>query len=68
MEYILADRKKAGEWGYSELGHVVRGNLICLNEKEVMNNEAMTGTLADRAEKLGGRVSSLSETKILLNQ
>lgn len=67
MEYIIADRKKAKDWGFSEIGHSVRGNLICLNEKEVMNSQAMKGSLPERAELLGGCLSSVTEAKMIMN-
>ncbi len=68
MEYIVADREKAKDWGFSETGHAVRGNLICLNEKEVINNPVMRGSLAERAELLGGCISSITEAKMIMNK
>lgn len=67
MKYIVADIKKAKDWGFQELGHIVNGKSICLNEKEVMNNPAMQGTLEERADDLGGVVSSASEAKQIMN-
>lgn len=67
MEYIIADRNKARNWGFSENGHIVRGTFICLNEKEVMNSQAMSGTLEERAKELGGLVSSVTEAKMIMN-
>lgn len=67
MQYILADIKKAKDWGFSEIGHAVRESFICLNEKEVMNNEALQGDLAERADTLGGYVASASEAKLMMN-
>jgi hypothetical protein len=67
MEYIIADREKARNWGFSEVGHIVRGNLICLNEKEIMNSLSLEGSLKERAEQLGGWVTSMSEAKMVMN-
>lgn len=67
MEYIIADLKKAQDWGFSKIGHITKGNLICLNEKEVMYNQALNGDLAERAEMLGSTVSSASEAKMIMN-
>lgn len=67
MNYIVADIRKAKDLGFQELGHIVKGKLICLNEKEVMNNPAMQGTLEDRADVLGSVVSSASEAKQIMN-
>lgn len=67
MQYIIADLKKAIDWGFLELSHLIKGNKICLNEKEVINNQAMSGTLAERAEILGGSVLTATETKQIIN-
>lgn len=67
MQYVIANLKKAKDWGFSEIGHNVRESFICLNEKEVMNNEALKGDLAERAETLGGYVASVSEAKLIMN-
>lgn len=67
MEYIIANREKAKDWGFSEIGHTVSGDLICLNEKEVINNPSLNGSLAERAELLGGRISSITEAKMIMN-
>lgn len=67
MEYIIANREKAKDWGFSEIGHTVSGNLICLNEKEVINNPSLNGSLAERAELLGGCISSITEAKMIMN-
>lgn len=67
MEYVIANLKKAKDWGFTEIGHAVKESIICLNEKEVMNNEALQGDLAERAELLGGYVASLSEAKLIIN-
>lgn len=67
MNYIIADKAKAKNWGFSELGHIVNGSKICLNEKEVINNPAMSGTIEERAEELGGCVTSATEAKQIMN-
>lgn len=67
MEYVIADLKKAKNWGFTELGHAVRGSLICLNEKEVMGSTSLKGTLKERAEELAGYVTSVAEAKLVMN-
>lgn len=67
MNYIVADINKAKDWGFQLLGHVVSGKFVCLNEKEVMNNPAMQGTLDERAENLGSVVSTATEAKQIMN-
>lgn len=63
----MADRRKAKLSGFSETGHAVKGNLVCLNEKEVMNNPVMRGTLQERAKALGGSVCTATKAKMMLN-
>lgn len=67
MEYIIANRQKAKNWGFTEMGHAVRGSFICLNEKEVMSSPSLTGTLGERAAELGGYVASVTEAKLVMN-
>lgn len=67
MEYVIANLKKAKDWGFSEIGHNVKDNFICLNEKEVLNSEALKGDLEERAEALGGYIASVSEAKFIMN-
>lgn len=67
MEYIIADIKKAKDWGFKEMGHLIKSDKMWLNEKEVINNPAMSGTLEERAERLGGIVLSATEAKHIMN-
>lgn len=66
MRYVIANIGKAKDWGFLELGHAVKGDKMCLNEKEVSNNIAMNGTLEERAETLGGWVATQGEAKLFM--
>lgn len=56
MKYIVANKKKALDAGVSLLGHLVKGEYIILNEKEVMFLPYLDGELEDRIFSLGGIV------------
>lgn len=64
MLYVIANLKKAQAHGFMKLGHATRGEIICLNEKEVMNSEGLSGTLDERAKALGGAVATLGEAQL----
>lgn len=66
MRYVAANIEKAKDRGFQEIGHAIKGNKICLNEKEIINNPAMSGTLEERAEILGGEVLTQTEIKQLM--
>lgn len=67
MDYIIADKKTAKDYGFTETGHAVREGFICLNEKEVAGSQSLTGTLAERARQLKGYVTSVTEAKLVMN-
>jgi len=67
MEYVIADIKKAQDWGFSEIGHKVSNSIIYLNEKEIMNSQSLKGSLTERADQLEGRVVSVTEAKLIMN-
>lgn len=67
MKYVIANLHKAKSLGYKEAGHLVRKTIICLNEKEVMNHPSLTGTLDERADKLGGSVATQKEAKGIMS-
>lgn len=61
MDYIIADKKLAENFGFNPETHLVTGMKICLNEKEVMGSQSLKGALAARAKTLGGKVYSREE-------
>ncbi len=66
MRYVTANKEKAKAWGFSELGHVMHGDIMILNEKEVAHSVAMSGDLEARAEELGGEILTATELKMKL--
>ena len=60
MRYVVANKEKALDAGVLLLGHLVKGESIILNEKEVMCLPSLDGELEDRILLLDGGKSSVS--------
>ena len=56
MRYVVANKEKALDAGVLLLGHLVKGESIILNEKEVMCLPSLDGELEDRILLLDGIV------------
>ena len=56
MRYVVANKEKALDAGGLLLGHLVKGESIVLNEKEVMCLPSLDGELEDRILLLDGIV------------
>ncbi len=56
MRYVVANKEKALNSGVLLLGHMVNGESIILNEKEVMCLSSLDGELEDRILSLDGIV------------
>ena len=54
MRYIIADKTKASDAGINLLGHRTNGNLVILNEKEVMMSPSLNGDLEKRCVAILG--------------
>ncbi len=63
MKYIIADKAKAADVGFVIEDHRRKDNQILLNEKEVMSNIALTGTLKQRVKQLNG--ASYTEKQVI---
>lgn len=63
MIYIITNKSKAENYGFSSDTHIVSGNLMCLNEKEVMATQTLNGTLSERVKTLGGKQYTLAEAR-----
>lgn len=70
MRYVIANRKKAEAAGFRIGGHRTDNLTVILNEKEVINNQALDAhaTLQDKAAAIGGEVFSDSEIMSKINQ
>lgn len=69
MRYVIANKTLAGEKGFSLKTHRTHGDLMLLNEKEVVNNPALhAGSLADRASEIAGTVYTCAAVKHVLNE
>jgi hypothetical protein len=59
MKYIIIDKAMLQRIGIRLAGHRTNGNLVLLNEKELMSVPGMDGnTVDERAKKIGGTVYS----------
>lgn len=63
MRYIFADKDKAVGAGFSTNTHMTNDTQMALNEKEVMFNSSLKGTLEERAASLGGMILMFYEAR-----
>ena len=63
MRYVVANKEKALDAGVLLLGHLVKGESIILNEKEVMCLPSLDGELEDRISLLDGIVYTNTKKK-----
>ena len=68
MKYIIADKARAADAGFRTEDHRVKENLILLNEKEVMDNTTLQGTLKQRTQALQGTAYTEKKALIELNK
>lgn len=66
MDYVITTTEKAYNWGFSPVGHTINGKKICLNEKEVMSNDSLSGTLEERVTQLDGVLVDVNEAKEIM--
>ncbi|MBD5357445.1 MAG: hypothetical protein HDR88_10645 [Bacteroides sp.] len=67
MNYIIADKSKAVNYGFQIETHLCNGDMMCINEKELMNSVCMSGNLIERADKLSGVVCDQYEALEFMN-
>lgn len=58
MQYIIANKNKAIQKGFTIIGHRTHGDKILLNEKEVLDSPRLSGELKERVEEVDGYVYS----------
>lgn len=68
MRYVVANKEKALDAGVLLLGHLVKGESIILNEKEVMCLPSLDGELEDRILLLDGIVYTNTTASECLGQ
>lgn len=68
MKYVIANDEKAFEAGVPLLGHLVKGDSIILNEKEVMCNPALSGEFEDRVKSLDGTACTCTSVKQVISE
>lgn len=67
MRYIIADKSKAINYGFMAETHLCSDNMMCINEKDLINSVCISGTLEERADKLGGVVCDQYEAIAFMN-
>lgn len=68
MNYVIADAGLAMAKGIKAMGHKFRAGLMMLNEREVTNCPALSGTLDERAAAIKGTVLTDAEVKETLSK
>jgi len=68
MRYVLAETEKAMWYGFKKITHRVVGDMMILNEKELMANANLDGEVEERAELVGGEVLTENELLSKLNE
>lgn len=69
MKYIIADMTRARSAGFDPLLHLAAGGRMVINARELEINPRLTGTLAQRAEALGGTVyQNAAAAKMAVNE
>jgi len=56
MKYIVTTIKKAIELNINTVGHFKKGDLIVLNQNEVLNSPNLDGDLDSRVKQLGAKI------------
>ncbi len=65
MRYTLIDKTRAVAAEFKLDGHkVTADNKVLLNEKEVMQNQLLNGSMEDRCTYLGGYPESLDSIRL----
>lgn len=67
MRYIIADKKQAINYGFPAETHLCKGDMMCINEKELMNSICMSGSLKERADKLLGVICDQYDALSFMN-
>lgn len=66
MRYAITEIENAKIFGFKTFGHKTNGDLICINENELLNAPTMCGTLEERVAALNAELLSDSEAKIIM--
>lgn len=67
MRYIIASKEKASQKGFAVKLHRSNGKQVILNEKEVMNNRLLSGTLEERCAQIDGMDYSEKDMLHIIN-
>lgn len=67
MQYIIADKTIAENYGFNPATHLLNGSLICLNEKEVLTCPFLKGTLKTRVKTLKANAYNREKALEIMN-
>ena len=68
MKYIIADKALSSFVGFNISTHRTNNDKIILNEKELVNNKCLEGTLEERAKAISGTVYTHTEIINKINE
>lgn len=68
MRYIIANKSTAVDYGFQVETHLCTDDMMCINEKELMNSICMSGTLEERANKLHGVICDQYDAQSFMNK
>lgn len=68
MRYFLANYEKAASLGFNPHTHKNNGNLMLLNEREVMACRGLEGTAEERATSLEATLYTTNQAKVKLSK
>jgi hypothetical protein len=68
MRYIIANKKQAENVHISLIGHLVKGDEVMLNEKEVTACSLLSGDISERASQIGGKVYEYVSAMQIINE
>ncbi len=66
MKYIVTTIKKAVDINIDTVGHFKKGDLIVLNQNEVLNNPYLEGDLDARVKQLGAKIYTQQYVKRII--
>jgi hypothetical protein len=56
MKYIVTTIKKAVDINVDTVGHFKKGDLVVLNQNEILNSPNLDGDLDSRVKQLGAKI------------
>lgn len=67
MKYVICQRAAVAHLNLSAAHRLGDDTLVVFSEREIMSCDMLSGTLEERADRLGGMAATLTEVKQLFN-